>query len=324
MTAAMAAALLPHTAVAEAVLAAPPPLMPDPQAPEVKRNRIRLYNPEQATLAGYIRASAARGLPMIRPGALAGRKALLVGTGPSLDARGGRALVARKAKGRVVVGVKMATRILADRGIAVDYAVACHPEAREVEKTPIVPGVTYIVASCCHPALFDHLLGAGCPVQVFHSYCGGFVEPGSGLSEGGLYRALFAGDDWVAIGGQTVLNRAIAALYRLGIAHVTLAGADFGVRPPADTVPGAAPARDPLAPYYARAATGAIMPNAVFVDDGGRIDGRPWRTQPPLIVSAVSVARLILGGYVGVIGDSLAKSLARKPDLLDRAVTGTV
>ena len=55
--------------------------------------------------------------------------------------------------------------------------------------------------------------------------------------------------------------------------------------------------------------------------DQGRVDGKPWKTRPDLLASAVDVARHIKQSRLKVIGDSLAAALAKHPDeYLDRIV----
>lgn len=272
----------------------------------------RLYNPMQSKIMDHIYASAARGLPMVREGRHQGRTALIVGTGPSLDAPEVRARIREVAKGgAVVIAIKSATRILREMSVPVRYSINCDAQANQVAKTPIVPGVTYLLASCCHPDLFEHVLGGGCRVELFHSVTGAKCDK-TGVSEVEAYHTCFP-DHWIAQGGMTVANRAIAVAYHMGCAHVVLVGCDFGIRASGEE------AVDRSA-YYAAGATGGLIQGANFVNDGGAIDGRPWHTQPSLIVSAVSVGRLVRAGYVSVVGDSLAAAFAANPEMMDRAV----
>jgi hypothetical protein len=286
------------------------PTMDRPTMDKVKPN-----NPMQDRLHLHIAAAAERhraGLPMVpRSPFLAGRQALIVGTGPSLDhPHVWRRITALVRGGAVVVGLKEAITLLRRRGLRVDYSVSVDAQPNQVLKTPAVPGVTYLVATCCAPALFDHLLTAACSVQLFHTACGA-VDPASGAAETMLYASLFS-DGWVAQGGMVVANRAIALMHRAGCRHIFLAGCDFGRRATNDDLDEVVQARD----FYAAGTRGNLMDGAVFFNDRGAIDGRPWITQPGMKVSAQHVAGLIRAGYVTVIGDSLAKSVARHWDSL--------
>ena len=271
---------------------------------------VALRNPAQANLVRNILAAAAlvaaRRAGMIAPGAHDGRTAVVVGTGPSLDRRENRRAVRRLAdKGAVVYALKSAAALLRAAGVRPHYVVNCDALPSQVEKTPAWAGQAYLLASCCDPALFEHVLAAGGRVEVFHSASGAQVtEHGSEVD---LYRARFP-HDWVAQGGMTVANRAIACAYYHGCARVVLAGCDFGVRD--------------RARFYAAGAAGRMGAGALWVQDDGLTDGRPWYTQPSLIVSAASVAKLILAGFVETVGDSLAAAMARNPRALDRAARG--
>lgn len=275
-------------------------------APDGRLQHVRLRSPAQGNVTRNVLSCAARGLPMIAPLAEADRVAVVVGTGPSLDRRENRRMVKRLAdKGAVVYALKSAATLLRDAGIPVHYVLNCDAQANQVAKMPAYPGPTYLLGSCCDPVLFDHVLAAGCRVEVFHSATGARVTDHG--SEEEFYAAHFA-HAWVAQGGMTVANRAIACAYYHGCRKVHIAGVDLGVR-----------TRDQ---YYATGASGRLGNGVLWINDGAQIDGRTWYTQPSLLVSAVSAARLVLAGFVEVIGDSLVQALAKNPQHIPNAVQG--
>lgn len=266
----------------------------------------------QHHLIRNIRACAARKLPMIRAGIHEGRRAVVVGTGPSLDRRENRRAVKRlAAAGAVVYALKSAASILQRDGVRIDYIVNCDAQPNQVAKMPLLPqaadggGPVYLLGSACDPGLYDHVLGGGCRVEVFHSATGAQVTDHG--SETDWYHDLFP-HAWVAMGGMTVANRAVACAYFHGCRQVMVVGCDFGVRDKAH--------------YYATGAAGRMGPGTLWVTDDGKTDGRPWFTQPSLVMSAVSMAKLARAGFVRILGDSLAASLARQPEKLARAARG--
>lgn len=274
--------------------------------PDGKLNSIRLRSPAHGNVVRNVLACAARKLPMIEAGAHEGCIAVVVGTGPSLDRRENRRAVKRLAdRGAIVYALKSAAVVLQRYGIPVHYVLNCDAQANQVDKMPSFAGPTYLLGSGCDPALFDHVLAAGCDVQVFHSATGARVTDHG--SEVDLYEAHFP-HAWVAMGGMTVANRAIACAYFHGCRKAVAAGVDFGARDRGH--------------YYANGASGRMGPGVLWVNDGGKIDGRTWYTQPSLVVSAVSAARLVLAGFVEVIGDSLITALAKNPQHMADAVRG--
>ena len=304
---------------------------------------IAFSNPNFPRLGAHIDSAAARRLAMVEPGCHAGAPgALICGLGPSLQ-RGPvlAALRRRLAAGWTLFAIKEAISWLGERGLHADYAVNMDPGAQEVARTPVVAGVTYCIASSCHPALFDHVLGNGGKVLVYHSACGwcerklrpGFVlavapdqqavafgnfemqtTEGNAFtpvcstmkSEVEVYRERFPRAD-VIVGGFTVANRALGLAKYMGFETVVMAGCDFGWRDDRDG-------------YYARFVAAEPLQD-VFMNDHGRVDGRPWRTRPDMLASAIDIARHIKRGEVTVLGDSLAVALAAKDDAyLDRVV----
>ena len=263
---------------------------------------FRLRNEFQADLPFNIIDCAQRGLPMVAQATQSQGPALVVGKGPSLTDPATWEQVLAAAEGATVFAVKDNAQWLRDRGLNPRFVVNADQRPDLAERIQPDPSLVYLLASCCHPSLFDSLLGAGCEVRVFHFACG---ARWMGMPELQLYRSLFA-DDWVAVSGSTIVNRSVPLLYRMGFERpVVLAGADFG-------------ARDLAGGYYAADMPGRIekplTTASLCINDGGRFDGRVWYSRPDLIVSARSVAHLVRGGWVRVIGDSLANALAAKSE----------
>lgn len=258
--------------------------------------RIRFTNPNFEHLAEHIRASAARGLPMVPREAYGrARGAVICGSGPSLTTPATLARIrGYQRRGWHVIACKEAIRLLLDRGVRVDFSVSMDPGAEQWRKTARDAAIVYCVASSCHAALFDWLLDEELTVWVFHSACG---CPG----EAALYASLFPCAD-VMQGGYTVLNRALALAVYMGFPRRVLAGADFGWRPGA-------------AGYYAAGAREAAGNLGADLTDQGLVDGREWLTRPDLLASAIAVARLKRRGAVdAILGDSLAGALARRDE----------
>jgi uncharacterized Rossmann fold enzyme len=134
--------------------------------------------------------------------------AVLVGSGPSLEIDSIRK---QRAEGHPIIAVKDAHDWLIDRGIVPDYAVAIDPQEHRAKcfKTPH-HRVKYMIASQCHPAMFDHLKGFD--VYLWHAY----VKQGQTVPQ---YRMLIAG-------GTTTGLRAITLFYVLGFRRFELYGYD--------------------------------------------------------------------------------------------------
>jgi hypothetical protein len=304
---------------------------------------IKFSNPEFSRLGAHIESAALRTLPMVKKDMHEGaRGALICAQGPSILKPGVMRSVRRYARlGWTVFGIKEAIAYLVERGIAVHYSVAMDPGAHQVGRTPVYPDIVYCIASSCHPELFDHVLGGGAKVLVYHSACGWAereIKPGFVLELGSdqtaivlgafemrttdgaaftpvcsavrdeveVYRSRFPCAD-VIVGGFTVGNRALGLAKYMGFKRVVVAGLDFGWREGRD---------DRYAGFVDHEGL-----RDVFMSDQGRVDGTPWKTRPDLLASAVDVARHIKRGEVKVLGDSLARSLAaHDDDYLDRVV----
>lgn len=296
--------------------------------------QIKFENPEVANLSKHIKMNASLGLPMVEQGCHAeARGAVICGMGHSLETPAVlRRIRAAVKKGWLIFGIKAAMAYLLEKGIKTDYSVAMDPQTRQIGKTPILENVIYCMASSCHPEFFRHLLDKGCDVRIFHSACGAkerFMSPGFVLDLTDKQKCIFcskiemqtddgypfspvcvAERDEVGIyaehfshcltvqGGFTVANRAIGLCEMMGIKKIVLAGCDFGWRDNKS--------------FYAKHFEGKPL-DELFLNDHGRIDGKPWHSRADMIASAVEIAKLIQDGRVKVWGDSLAVSCAKWP-----------
>ena len=297
---------------------------------------IDFRNPESGNLGRHIASAAGRGLPMVEKDCLAaGPGAVICGLGPSLQKPAVLNQVRDYAeRGWIIFGLKEALRFLVEKDIQPRFSANMDPTVHEVGRTPVLDGVTYCLASSCHPDLYDHVLGHGGAVKVFHSACG-YVEakcdPGfmvdlgadqqavvlgeyalsttegygfspivvARLDEVAVYRRHFANADTMC-GGFTVGNRAVALAKYMGIEKIVVAGLDFGWRDGAT--------------YYAEFCRATPLRDVLMHDDG-KVDGRPWHTRPDLLASAKDIALRVKAGEVIVLGDSLAASLAKHDEV---------
>lgn len=263
--------------------------------------KMMMTNPNVPFLHKNIDHAATLNLPLLKPGCHSGEKGVIVcGCGPTLiRPKANLDKIKKLVKvGYKVIAVKEAVRVLTEKGVKVDYAVAMDPDAKQIDKTPIVPGVIYYLASSCHPDMFKHCMDGGAEVRIFHSACGA-------QNEIPRYHHLF-GDTTVAEGGYTVINRAFAVAKIMGFPgpNTYIAGAPFGWRKGQS--------------YYAQGVRGKPG-NAVGPEwcDAGKIEGNPakkWWTKLDLMTSAQDMARRIKAGECKVIGDSLAFALSKHDD----------
>jgi hypothetical protein len=275
-------------------------------------NFMKLVNPEVGFLPMNIEYAASLNLPFVQKDALADLKGVVVcGTAPSLvKASSLREIKRLQSLGYKVFAVKQAIRILPEYGIIPDFSVAMDPGEKQIKKTPLDPRVTYLVATSCHPRMFDYLLKGGANVVLFHSACGAAFE---NLCEMEIYEKYFPENcryESVASGGFTVVNRAVAVASWMGAKRICIAGAPFGWRDDED--------------YYAPTVTEpAGNASGPTLDDQGRVDGKRWFSKADLLPSAMSLARKAKAspGKFDFIGDSLAASLAAKSDaFLERVI----
>jgi len=164
--------------------------------------------------AANILSSLARGLPELSP-ALCRHDGTfaIAASGPSLPQFVDE-IKRERENGRPICAINGAHDFLCDNGLEPDLFLSVDPRETIVPNTKRKNQNTiYLLASRCHPALFDHL--SDCKVMLWHSWsyekeCEAFREKGK-----------------AAIGGGTTSGlRAINVAYVMGFRKVVLYGMD--------------------------------------------------------------------------------------------------
>jgi uncharacterized Rossmann fold enzyme len=165
---------------------------------------------EDETLFANMDAAIARGYPQIKEAQPAKSGAiLLVASAPSV--KGQLELIKKmKAAGSPIVAIKGAHDWLIDNGVMPDYALAIDPQEHRIAFYKRQSNVHYMIASQCHPAMFDNL--DGYQVTLWHPY----VKKGQDRPK-----------NCMLIGGGTTSGlRAISLFYVLGYRQFELFGFD--------------------------------------------------------------------------------------------------
>ena len=165
---------------------------------------------EDETLFANMDAAIARGYPQVKEAQPAQSGAiLLVASAPSV--KGQLELIKKmKAAGSPIVAIKGAHDWLIDNGVIPDYALAIDPQEHRIAFYKPQPSVHYMIASQCHPAMFDNL--DGYQVTLWHPY----VKKGQDRPK-----------NCMLIGGGTTSGlRAISLFYVLGYRQFELFGFD--------------------------------------------------------------------------------------------------
>jgi hypothetical protein len=115
-----------------------------------------------------------------------------------------------KAAGLPIVAIKGAHDWLIENGVTPDYALAIDPQEHRIAFYKPQPSVHYMIASQCHPAMFDNL--DGYQVTLWHPY----VKKGQDRPK----KSMLIG------GGTTSGLRAISLFYVLGYRQFELFGFD--------------------------------------------------------------------------------------------------
>jgi len=165
---------------------------------------------EDETLFAHMDAAIARGYPQVKQAEPAHTgSVLLVASAPSV--RGQLEVIKKlKAAGSPIVAIKGAHDWLIAHGVIPDYALAIDPQEHRIAFYKPHKDVHYMIASQCHPAMFDNLDGH--QVTIWHPY----VKKGQTRPK-----------NCMLIGGGTTSGlRAISLFYVLGYRQFELFGFD--------------------------------------------------------------------------------------------------
>lgn len=160
---------------------------------------------DDAGLFEHIRLALERNLPQVLGG-----KVALVGSGPTVKGQL-ESIRKEREKGTPIVAIKDAHDWLISEGLIPDYAIAVDPQEHRwncFRKKH--PEVKYLIASQCHPAMFDHL--SDMDVRLWHLY----------VKQGQTYPP----DAMLVTGGTTSGLRAMTLFYAQGYRHFELYGFD--------------------------------------------------------------------------------------------------
>jgi uncharacterized Rossmann fold enzyme len=162
------------------------------------------------TLFGHMDAAVARGYPQVTQALEAKEgRIVLVASAPSV--KGQLELIKKmQADGLPIVAIKGAHDWLIDNGVMPDYALAIDPQEHRIAFHRPWWSVRYMIASQCHPAMFDNL--EGFDVTLWHPY----IKKGQDRPK-----------NCMLIGGGTTSGlRAISLFYVLGWRNFELFGFD--------------------------------------------------------------------------------------------------
>ena len=165
---------------------------------------------EDETLFAHMEAAIARGLPQVKQAEpIKTGSVILVASAPSV--RGQVELIKKmQAAGSPIVAIKGAHDWLIAQGVIPDYALAIDPQEHRIAFYKPHKAVHYMIASQCHPAMFDNLVGY--QVSIWHPY----VKKGQNRPKNSML-----------IGGGTTSGlRAISLFYVLGYRQFELFGFD--------------------------------------------------------------------------------------------------
>ncbi len=145
---------------------------------------------------------------------LRGGSVALVCFGPSLNNtwRGIR-------KHEYIISCSGAHKFLREKGIIPDWHVEVDPRAHKVELIgdDIHPHTEFLIASCCHPALFRHLEDHGAKITLWHTYSGEKKD---------TLPLVYPQGEWVSTGGANVGLRALVLARLLGFINIHIFGMD--------------------------------------------------------------------------------------------------
>lgn len=176
-------------------------------------------NTDAETILANIRASIRRGHQQVMPYPENGDRVALVGGGPSLEATLPELREAIFA-GAKLVTVNGAHQWCIDRNLQPRTQIVMDARSSNARFVlPAVPDCNYLLASQCHPDIWDAVEGRD-RVRIFHAATGDADGIKALLDE--YYLGL-----WIGIGGgTTVMTRAIWLMRTLGYLRFDLFGVD--------------------------------------------------------------------------------------------------
>jgi hypothetical protein len=110
-------------------------------------------------------------------------------------------------------------KFLKERGITPDWHVDVDPRPHKLKLigNNISPDTEFLMASCCHPEVFDHLMKFNAKITLWHTYAG---ENKDSLP------IVYPRGEWVVCGGANVGLRAITIARVLGFTDIHVFGMD--------------------------------------------------------------------------------------------------
>lgn len=115
-----------------------------------------------------------------------------------------------------IISCSGATKFLISRGIIPTWHTSVDPRIEQIELLGDPhPEVTYLPASCCHPAYFDHLQAAGVKIDIWHVYD----------NDEEAMRKL-PPNEWAVTGGSNVGLRAMSLARFFGFTEQHIFGMD--------------------------------------------------------------------------------------------------
>lgn len=274
--------------------------------------------PHQAELFAHIEANAERATQMVGPGTHVGKSVAICGAGPTL---------AHEDVGDVddVWACNSALPYLLTEGRRVTHGFAIDQGLGMLaaHEWGTAPDVRYLLGTCVHPGLTDHLLAHGREVSFFHSYLG-IPDPdgwaGDVPYEMHLYTTRFPLSIRVGFGLNAV-PRAMCLAAAMGFERIRVVGADCGTslgeRMPEYGTPEYRKWVMALTLYAdGRTAGGAFGAEESIAE--GFVGGKLWHSRPDMLVSATAIAELAqaLGERVEIVGDTLPAALLADEKLL--------
>lgn len=173
---------------------------------------VPAIKPEQ--LHENIRSSVARNLPIVRRCEAHDFDLSVAGGGPSLEDT-------YKDLTGYVASINGSLPYLLSKNIVPQMCGVCDPSPHMVDIVEADPRVTYFVASCVHPSVYDKLLGAGCTVYRWNS---------SSIPGGEELLGEIEPDYLIIGGGSTMGLRWLTLGYTLGFRKFHLHGLDSSFR----------------------------------------------------------------------------------------------